>query len=96
MDDNNHAARPVIHTSFVFARFGLRLGILALFALASSQPFSAVLTTLLVLGSGLCMLIAVVRQEPAFGPTLTHWDEAVWYALLSRCTVLLTSAGIPG
>ena len=77
-------------------RFGLRLLILAAFALASSQPFWAVLTTLLVVAASVSVLLAVMQREPILGADLSHWDEAACYALLSRGTVILATGGPAG
>ena len=78
------------------ARFGVRLLVLAAFALASSQPFWAVLTTLLVVAAGLSAILAASRGEPVFGSVLTHWDEAAVYALLSRGLAMLAAGAQAG
>ncbi len=78
-------------TSLIFVtRLCLRLAILAGFAAASSQPFWAVLATLLIVAAGLSVVIAVTRRELVLSSVLTHWDEAAIYALLSRALVVLS------
>lgn len=64
------------------SRLAVRLGVLAAFAAASSQPFWPVLANLLLVGAGLASVMAVGRREPLLGRTLTHWDEVALYALL--------------
>lgn len=83
-------------TVCTIGRFGLRLVIFAGFALVSQRPFWAVMATLLVLAALLSALVAGFRGERVFGPALTHWDEAAWYALLSRGAAILAVADMPG
>lgn len=89
-------AEPVRGTLFslaeVLSRMAVRIVVLAVFAAASSQPFWPVLTTLLVVAAGLSTVMAVARRETLLGPTLNHWDEAAFYALLSRGLALAIAA----
>lgn len=94
MDHNDASALAAGPLRAVF-RFGLRLLILGTFALASNQPFWAVLTTLLIVAAGVSVLLAMLHREPVFGANLTHWDEAACYALLSRGAVILTAHATP-
>lgn len=82
-------------TWHVASRFGLRLTILSAFALASSQPFWAVLTTLCVVAADMSVVVAVARRERALGPVLTHWDEAAFYAIFSRAIILAATTNAP-
>ena len=91
MPDRSIAAR-VPETQRVAARVLWRLAILSGFALAGARPFWPTLSTLLVLSSALCLLIAATHRERPLGAVLSHWDEAALYALLSRAILLVQPA----
>lgn len=77
----------------VASRFGLRMAVLAGFALVSSKPFWPVLAALLMVAAGLSAILASLRRERVWGPSLTHWDEAAVYAVLSRGAAMVAAAG---
>lgn len=78
-------------------RIVVRLGVLATFAAASSQPFWTVLTNLLLVGAGLATVMAAGRRERPLGPALTHFDEAAFYALLGcGLAIASVSAAVAG
>ena len=77
------AVPPHLVSAQVLFRFGLRLGILSAFALLAGRGFAATLVSLLALAAVCCGALAAGRREPLFGPVLTHWDEAVVFALAS-------------
>lgn len=88
-------ASQVPETFRIAIRVAWRLGILVAFAFTGTRPFWPTLTTLLVLATGLCLLIALARGEFPLGPTLNHWDEAALYGLLSRAILLAGPAAGP-
>jgi len=45
------------------------------------QGFGRTFAALLALSAVFCVVTGAMRREAIFGPTLTHWDEAVVYAL---------------
>jgi hypothetical protein len=45
---------------------------------------------LLALSAAFCALMGALRQEPIFGPVLTHWDEAAACAILGHLVVALS------
>ena len=66
----------------VLARFVLRIVILVIFATLGNIGFARSLETLLWMSIILCVVVAVMRRERLFQPTLNHWDETVAYAAL--------------
>ena len=66
----------------VLIRFGVRLLVLAVFAMFGSIGFGRSLTALLWMSTILSAVVAVIRWEPPLDATLNHWDEAVTYAAM--------------
>jgi hypothetical protein len=66
----------------VIVRFGLRMGILVVFAAFASIGFGRSLAALLWMSIVLCAVIGTVKRELPFGAVLNHWDEAIAYAAL--------------
>jgi hypothetical protein len=71
-------------SAYVLTRFFLRVLILSVFATLGSQGFAKTFESLLVLAVFYCIFAAAVRREAAFGPVLTHLDEAAAYAVIAR------------
>jgi hypothetical protein len=65
----------------VLVRFAMRLAILSAFATFSTKGFATAMSGLLGLATAYCMVVGGVRREKPLGPMLTHFDEAVGYAL---------------
>jgi len=42
------------------------------------------LASLLALSAIFCVVVASMHREPVVGPVLTHWDEAVAYAVMGH------------
>jgi hypothetical protein len=68
----------------VVARFLLRLLLLIFFGSFGGQGFAKTFATLLLLAAFVSACLALLKREAPLGPVLTHWDEAVVYAVLSR------------
>ena len=84
---------PDIHdfeSARVLTRFFLRLIILCVFAGLSHQGFGKTLEGMLMLAVLYCIAAAVVRREHAFGPLLSHFDEAAAYVVVA-CLVASAS-----
>jgi hypothetical protein len=75
---------PHFGSAQALTRFFLRLVILSIFAALGSQGFGKTLESLLVLAVFYCIFVAAIRREEPFAPVLTHFDEAVAYALIAR------------
>ena len=65
----------------VLTRFFMRLAILGAFATFSTKGFATAMSGLLGLATAYCVVVGGHRRENLLGPTLTHFDEAVGYAL---------------
>jgi hypothetical protein len=70
-------------------RFLLRVALLVVIANLSNQNFGQAFSKLLLLVGVFCAVVAVLKQEPLFGPVLTHWDEAAVFAILGRLALAL-------
>jgi hypothetical protein len=77
-------------SAYVVTRFLLRVLILSVFATLGSQGFIKTFESLLVLAVFYCIFAAAVRREAAFGPVLTHLDEAAAYAVIARLASFLS------
>ena len=75
---------PHFGSAQALTRFFLRLVILSIVAVLSSQGFGKTLGSLLVLAVFYCVVIAAIRREEPFGPALTHFDEAAAYVVIAR------------
>jgi hypothetical protein len=78
-----HQVNAADDSTPVFIRFGVRLAILIALAFVTQIGFAQAFPRLLLLAGLFCSLWAIVRREPMFGPTLTHWDEAAALVVLS-------------
>jgi len=65
----------------VLLRILFRLVLLIALATFGGQGFGRTFAALLALSAVFCVVAGAMRREAIFGPTLTHWDEAVVYAL---------------
>jgi hypothetical protein len=74
----------------VLVRFVFRTVLLSAFATLSTRAFGTVLTTLLGLSAIFRAFVGVFRREAIFGPTLTHWDEAVAFAVMAHAVAALS------
>ena len=88
----NPTVNPHFVSARVLVRFGLRVAILSAAALLAGRGFADTLVSLLALASVCCGALAAGRGEPLLGPVLSHWDEAVAFALASRVCYALTSS----
>ena len=75
---------PDFGSAQALTRFCLRLAILCVFAALGHQGFGKTLVNMLMLAMLYCIFVAAVRREHLFGPSLTHLDEAVAYAMVAR------------
>jgi hypothetical protein len=66
----------------VLFRFFFRLVVLGTFATFGTRGFAAAFAGLLALSAIFCAVTAAMRRETIFAPGLTHWDEAVAYAVM--------------
>jgi hypothetical protein len=57
------------------------MAILTVVALLDQHNSLLVLSNLMLTAASFCVIFAEVRHEPIRSPTLTHWDEAVAFAL---------------
>ena len=71
-----------IASAHVLIRFVLRMVLLGVFATFGSQGFGKTFEGLLLLTVFYCVFAATLRREAAFGPVLTHFDEAAGYAAI--------------
>ena len=81
---------PIPHqftSSQVLFRFALRLALVSSFATLGTHGFGTSFAALSVLSALFCAVMGAARREAVFGPVLTHWDEAVAYAVISRLAV---------
>jgi hypothetical protein len=78
-----------LSTHYVLIRVLLRLVILGGFAAFGSQGFAKTFGALSMIAAIYCALIGALRREPISWHVLTHWDEAVMYALLGYAVVAL-------
>jgi hypothetical protein len=76
-----HVQLPHLVSAAVISRFFVRLAILAAFAALGTHGYGRTLESLLELAAFYCAIVAPLRREQPFGPVLTHFDEAVAYAL---------------
>lgn len=72
-----------IDTARVIFRFGIRVTIIVACSAFAQTSFADALALLFLIAIGPCFLWATLRREPAFGPSLTNWDEAAAYACLA-------------
>jgi hypothetical protein len=75
---------PHLGSIQVLARFGLRVPILAAFALLGDHGFGRTFASLLAMAVIYCAFAGALRREAPLGPVLTHWDEAAGYAIVAR------------
>ena len=66
----------------VLFRFFFRVVLLGTFATFGTRGFAAAFAALLALSAIFCAITGAMRREAIFGPVLTHWDEAVAYAVI--------------
>ncbi len=69
----------------VMIRFGLKLAVFSLFCaiqIASGGP--NLFFDLTALAAGACVVLALQSLEPPLGRSLTYWDEAVVFWLISH------------
>jgi len=69
----------------VIVRFSLKLAMFIIacgfqVAVGATNPFFEITA----LAAVLCVIIAVSEREEPFGRSLTYWDEAVMFGLLSQ------------
>ena len=76
------------NTSQVLFRFVYRLALVTAFASLGAQDFRTMFAALLILSALFCAIVGAMRREAIFGPVLTHWDEAVAYAVIGRIATL--------
>ena len=81
MQQSRPAIPPRLQSYQVLVRILLRFALLIAFATLGSQGFGRTFAALLALAAVFCVVTGAMRREAIFGPTLTHWDEAVVYAL---------------
>jgi hypothetical protein len=74
----------------VLVRFVFRTVLLSALATFSALGFRTALAILLSLSAIYCAFVGAFRREPIFGPTLTHWDEAVAFAVLGHLVAALS------
>jgi uncharacterized YccA/Bax inhibitor family protein len=68
---------PALQSNQVLIRFGLRLAILAGFAVFSYSGFGRRLAALLLMTAVLCAVTGTLKREEPLGAVLNHWDEAL-------------------
>jgi hypothetical protein len=73
-----------LNSSQVMFRFVCRLVLLSTFATFGTQGFKTGFAGLVALSGIFCAVTWAMRREAIFGPVLTHWDEAVAYAVIGR------------
>jgi hypothetical protein len=73
----------------VLFRFIFRLVLLGTFATFGTRGFAAAFSALLTLSAIYCVITGAMRREVIFGPVLTHWDEAVAYAVIGYLVAAL-------
>ena len=78
---------PQFGSAKVATRCALRSAAMGALAAFSSQGFAKSFVALIAICAMFCVLVAMVRREPMFGTTLTHWDECATYVAL--CFVVL-------
>jgi hypothetical protein len=66
----------------VVVRFGLRMTVIAAFAVFAGIGFQRGLTVMLWMSAILGAVIATFDREEPLASALNHWDEAVAYAAL--------------
>ena len=81
MQQSRPAIPPRLQSYQVLVRILLRFILLIAFATLGSQGFGQTFAALLALSAVFCVVTGAIRREAIFGPTLTHWDEAMVYAL---------------
>jgi hypothetical protein len=86
MQTRSHRLRQV-SSAQVAARCALRVAAIGMVAMFSSEGFGKSLVALFAVCAILCVVLALVRRERAFGPTLTHWEEGTAYVML--CLIAL-------
>ena len=73
-------------------RFAFRLIILTVFAALGTRGFGPAFAALLAMAAIFCAIAGAMRREEMFGHVLTHWDEAVAYAVIDRKSTRLNSS----
>jgi len=73
----------------VILRFGVRMIVFVLFALASRHDFATILEGSLRLATCYCLVAATFRRETVLSPVLTHFDEAAGYAMTAALASLI-------
>ena len=71
-------------------RFAFRLIILTVFASLGTRGFGPAFAALLAMAGIFCAIAGAMRREQMFGHVLTHWDEAVAYAVIARLASTLS------
>ena len=74
----------------VLSRFAFRLIVLIVFASVSTRGFGPAFAALLAMAGIFCAIAGAMRREQMFGHVLTHWDEAVAYAVIARLASTLS------
>ena len=75
-----------VDSRHVLFRFAFRLIVLTVFASLGTRGFGPAFAALLAMAA----LWGAMRREEMFGHVLTHWDEAVAYALIARLASTLS------
>ena len=73
-----------------FSVFAFRLIVLTVFASLGTSGFRPAFAALLAMAALFCAIAGAMRREQMFGHVLTHWDEAVAYAVIARLASTLS------
>ena len=79
-----------VDSRHVLFRFAFRLIILTVFASLGTRGFGSPFAALLAMAAIFCVIAGAMRREDMFGRILTHWDEAVAYAVIARLASTLS------
>ena len=79
-----------VDSRHVLFRFALRLIVLTVFGSLSTRGFGPAFAALLAMAGIFCAIAGPMRREQMFGHVLTHWDEAVAYAVIARLASTLS------
>ena len=55
-----------------------------------TRGFGSAFVALLAMAALFCAIAGAMRREEMFGRVLTHWDEAVAYAVIARIASTLS------
>jgi hypothetical protein len=73
-----------VDSRHVLFRFAFRLIVLTVFASLGTRGFGPAFAALLAMAALFCAIAGAMRRE------LTHWDEAVAYAVIARLASTLS------